>query len=106
MNFTEYQTQAARTMAPGDDRCTRLVLALGLAGEAGEIADLLKKHEGHRHVLCRDALREELGDLLWYVAAVATTYGIDLDVVALLNVDKLHARYPDGFSEEASRNRK
>jgi NTP pyrophosphatase (non-canonical NTP hydrolase) len=110
MNFTEYQQAAARTMAPHtgirtEDRHARLILALGLVGEAGEVADIIKKVEGHGHALDRAKLAEELMDLGWYLAAVATTYGISLDDAAQANIDKLTRRYPAGFSQAASRDR-
>jgi NTP pyrophosphatase (non-canonical NTP hydrolase) len=76
--------------------------ALGLAGEAGEVCDLLKKHWGHRHPLDKAKLGKELGDVLWYVAAVGAQFGISLNDIARANVAKLTQRYPDGFSPEAS----
>ncbi|MEL6177405.1 MAG: nucleoside triphosphate pyrophosphohydrolase family protein [Myxococcota bacterium] len=79
--------------------------ALGLAGEAGEAADLIKKHLFHDHPLDRDKLRDELGDVLWYVATLARTLDLDLAQVAQRNIDKLRIRYPEGFSAERSRNR-
>lgn len=110
MTFTEYQAAAARTMAPAtgirsEDRHARLILALGLVGEAGEVADLIKKVEGHGHDLNVGKLAEEAGDLMWYLAATAEAYGMDLGAIAEANIDKLRARYPKGFSQEASRNR-
>ena len=80
-------------------------MALGLAGEAGETADMLKKHLFHGKPLNHDDVVKELGDVLWYVAGMATAIGISLDDVAQRNVDKLRARYPDGFSAEASAQR-
>lgn len=81
-------------------------LALGVAGEAGEVADLVKKHIGHGHPLDREKLSKELGDVLWYVARMAATIGYDLAFIANQNIDKLTARYPDGFTTAASLNRK
>lgn len=81
------------------------VLALGIAGEAGEVADTVKKHVGHGHPLDFDHLAEELGDLLWYVAALADAVGASLSDIANFNVEKLRRRYPDGFSTERSLNR-
>jgi NTP pyrophosphatase (non-canonical NTP hydrolase) len=110
MTFTEYQQAAARTMAPhtgirSEDRHARLILALGLVGEAGEVADLLKKAEGHGHDLDLSKLAEELMDTLWYIAALATSYGISLEGAAQDNIAKLARRYPSGFSSAASRDR-
>ncbi len=74
MNIDEYQTLACRTM--GDASLT--TLALGIAGESGEVADLVKKHVGHSHELDREKLKEELGDVLWYVATMARALGCEL----------------------------
>lgn len=106
MNFNDYQRLAARTINPGLNDFEQLAnAALGLAGEAGEAADALKKHLFHGHPLDADAVAKEIGDVLWYAAAVCTSIGVDLDDVAARNVAKLRARYPEGFSEDASRNR-
>ena len=101
MQIDEYQRDAARTLGDPDLR----VLALGLCGEAGEAAEIVKKHMGHGHDLDEDDLAKELGDVLWYVAALATALDVNLSQVAQANIAKLRARYPDGFSEERSRNR-
>ncbi len=114
MDFATYQQQAARTLArkpldqysPEEWKLKQAVMGLGIAGEAGEVADMVKKHVGHGHPLDRDALVEELGDVLWYVAAIATLHGLTLGDVATTNVAKLRLRYPDGFSEAASLERK
>lgn len=100
--LNDYQTQAARTA----DRCSLLHAALGLTGEAGEFAELIKKFHYHGHSLDATKAIKELGDILWYVAYAATTLNVTLDDVAQRNLDKLRARYPDGFSAKASINRK
>lgn len=113
MRLDEYQRLADRTSGacglvyPRDiNSQPRLVTALlGLAGEAGEVCDLLKKHLGHGHALDREKVAAELGDVLWYVAEVASSLGLTLGEVAAKNVDKLRRRYPDGFSSERSINR-
>ena len=79
--------------------------ALGLTGESGESADLLKKFLFHGHEFDRDALIRELGDPLYYLAVLALEFGIPLSLIAERNIDKLKARYPNGFSEQASRER-
>lgn len=79
--------------------------ALGLAGEAGEVADLLKKSLFHGHQVDPATLRKELGDVLWYIAALATMSGLTLEEIAAANIEKLRRRYPQGFSEAASRAR-
>lgn len=96
MDFKQYQTQASRTI----NHSAEQALAnhgLGLAGECGEVVELIKKHLYHGRPLDPDRLAEEIGDLLWYVAAVATSAGLCLDGIATTNISKLQARYPDGF---------
>jgi NTP pyrophosphatase (non-canonical NTP hydrolase) len=100
-DMNEYQALALRTAGKIDLG----IATLGLAGEAGEVADLVKKYLGHGHPLITDKLLEELGDVLWYIAAIASLNGHSLSYVANMNIEKLKRRYPDGFSEEASRNR-
>lgn len=82
------------------------LLLYGLTGEAGEVADLIKKHFGHGHELDLIKVNKELGDVLWYLSQLAEQFGLSLDDVAQANIDKLKKRYPDGFSEEASKNRR
>lgn len=83
-----------------------LHLLCGLTGEAGEVADLIKKHFGHGHELDLTKVKKELGDVLWYLSQLAEQFGLSMDDVGEANIAKLKARYPDGFSEEASKNRK
>ena len=105
MTLEEYQQLAARTIGTRTHADQLSNMALGLAGEAGETADMLKKHLFHGKALDRDEVVRELGDVLWYVAGMATAIGISLDEVARRNVEKLRRRYPDGFSVEASAQR-
>lgn len=79
--------------------------ALGLAGEAGEVAELAKKGVFHQHGVDVDAFKKELGDVLWYTAALCTRLGLDMSDVMQLNIDKLRTRYPDGYSSEDSKRR-
>lgn len=112
MNASEYQELAARTLIDGPefnllpDEVMIIWNAIGLAGEAGEVADLVKKGIFHQHGLDRGAMQKELGDVLWYVAALCTKLGLDMDEVMSTNIEKLKMRYPDGYSAEASRGRK
>lgn len=79
---------------------------LGIAGEAGEVSDIIKKVLYQGHPLDRNKISEELGDVMWYLTQIASTLGISLRSVLEQNVAKRKARYPDGFSIEASKNRK
>lgn len=105
MTFDDYQQLAARTMGhrTPDDQLANM--ALGIAGEGGEVADTVKKHLFHAHPLDTAALAKELGDCLWYVAGAATALGLSLDEIAAGNIEKLRRRYPEGFSSERSLNR-
>ncbi len=105
-SLNDYQAAANRTAADDLAPDTALaVAALGLAGEAGEAAELVKKYLGHGHELDHDALTKELGDTLWYVSRVAHLIGVSLSGIASRNIAKLRARYPDGFTAERSINR-
>ena len=96
MDLDTYQSEAIRTASNAGDKV--VIFALGLCGEAGEVADLIKKHKGHGHDLDKTKLTKELGDVLWYIATLADQLGISLDVIAQTNVNKLRARYPTGFN--------
>ena len=106
MNINEYQTEAMKLLNPGLNENEVLVNALmGLCGESGEAIDLLKKHLFQGHDLDRVKLIKELGDVAWYLAEAATGLGVDLSEVLQRNLDKLHARYPQGFDTKRSQQR-
>jgi NTP pyrophosphatase (non-canonical NTP hydrolase) len=101
-----YQKLAGRTAGAGGDGERRLVIAaLGIAGEAGEFANMVKKLTAHGHEISTTNLADELGDILWYVAEAATACNLKLSDIARDNVEKLRKRYPEGFSQERSINR-
>lgn len=108
MDLSKYQELAMRTDSnsyrDGLDRLLNGVM--GLNGEAGEAIDVLKKYLYQGHPEYRQALIEELGDILWYVALCADCLDISLDEIAKRNVEKLMKRYPKGFTAEASIERK
>ncbi|HBJ8545872.1 TPA: nucleoside triphosphate pyrophosphohydrolase family protein [Listeria monocytogenes] len=108
MTLNEYQRKAMRTnTAQGkDDVMSLLNYALGTTGEAGEVADIIKKHAFHGHKLNKGDLVSELGDVMWYVSQLALILEVSLEDIAKNNIAKLEARYPDGFSRESSINRK
>ena len=103
--LNDYQQAALRTEREMEPRDRIGHGALGLAGEAGECADLLKKVVYFGHDLDRDKVRAELGDVLWYLAVLADACGLTLDEVAEANVAKLRKRYGDGWDEQASKDR-
>lgn len=102
LTFEEYQMAAQRTSntAFPMDKVDNGVL--GLSGESGEVADLVKKFKYQGHPLNIDEMIGELGDVLWYVAETATGLGVCLQEVAQKNIEKLKERYPDGFEAERS----
>ena len=107
MTINEYQTAALRTAQTDKLTASDLLLnaALGLCGESGEVADLLKKYHFQGHNLDIDHVARELGDISWYLAVGAYAIGYDLETILQMNVDKLKARYPDGFSVDRSLHR-
>ena len=107
MTINEYQTAALRTAQTDKLTASELLLnsALGLCGESGEVADLVKKHRFQGHDLDIDHVAKELGDISWYLAVGAYAIGYDLEKILQMNVDKLKARYPDGFSTDRSLHR-
>ena len=94
-SFDLYQELASRTLSSAG----LAVATLGLCGESGEIAERVKKHLGHGLPLGLPELTLELGDALWYLAAICQILDLSLEDVAVKNIEKLQARYPDGFVE-------
>lgn len=103
MNFNEYQKLALRTA--NKDKDLVINAALGLAGESGEVADLIKKHLFQGHELNKEKIIDELGDILWYIAIMAEGLGVEMEVIPTHNINKLRKRYPNGFEVERSINR-
>jgi NTP pyrophosphatase (non-canonical NTP hydrolase) len=103
MNINDYQQMSSRTAANHEGELANY--GLGIAGEAGEVADLIKKSVFHGHEIKKEEVKKELGDVLWYVSQIARLAGLTLEEVATANIDKLYKRYPDGFSKEKSINR-
>lgn len=102
MTFDEYQLLARRTQNGRLSREQKEDHALhGLSGEVGEIHAIYQKElQGHEFSTAH-AL-SELGDLLWFMAELADALDASLSEIAAHNIDKLRARYPEGFSEENS----
>ena len=106
MTLNEYQAAAQRTSNTKLNSAKIENGLLGLFGEGGECADVYKKYMFQMHEFDRAHMAKELGDVLWYVAEIATGLGMTLEDVARMNIDKLLARYPDGFDADKSMNRK
>jgi len=94
-DFAWYEEEAARTR--NEDPDALLNAALGLAGEVGEVIELIKKERFHGVRAETSKLQKELGDALFYLTWVANLNGLSLVEVAEANIRKLRERYPDGF---------
>ena len=121
MTGNEYQKAALRTASINSDRIMllrklkkagltdkALLLwngVLGMGGESGECEDMVKKHLFQGHPLDLEHMAKELGDVAWYLAVTAHAIGYDLEEIFQMNIDKLRARYPDGFDENRSLHR-
>lgn len=105
MTLNEYQLAAQRTSNNHTLTGKLENGLLGLFGEGGEMADLYKKNRFQGHDLDFTHMAKELGDVLWYVAEIATGLQMTLDEIAQMNIDKLLARYPDGFDPDKSLHR-
>ena len=106
MKANEYQELAMRTLNPNLNKRDVLINSvMGLCGESGEAIDIVKKWLAHGHPLDKEKLIKELGDVAWYLAEAATALDVPLEEIFEKNIDKLKARYPEGFDTEKSLNR-
>lgn len=106
LEFNAYQKAAMRTCnIPYDQKYDMLLHAtFGLTSEAGEVAGILQKvYQGHAFDL--DHIKKELGDCLWMIAEACESLGFTMSDVATTNIEKLKARFPDGFDPEKSLHR-
>lgn len=105
MTGNEYQKATLRTAGTLDTVDLLINGVMGLNGESGECIDLVKKHIFQKHPLNKEKLAKELGDVAWYLATTAYAIGYNLETIMQMNIDKLKARYPDGFDSERSQHR-
>lgn len=107
MKINEYQKLAYVTANKDLSTLEQMENAvMGMAGEAGEAIDLIKKWKFQGHSLDVEHLTKEIGDVCWYIALACTALGVDLETVMKQNIEKLKARYPEGFEAELSKHRK
>lgn len=78
---------------------------LGMSGEVGEFNDMIKKWVFHEKNLDMEHAKKEAGDILWYVVMLCESFGWNMEEIMQMNVDKLKARYPEGFDVERANNR-
>ena len=86
-----------------------ITAALGISAEGGEFAEIIKKAVFQGKPLDDDAqyhMKRELGDVMWYIAQACIALGCTLEDIIYMNIEKLEARYPDGFDSFRSNNRK
>lgn len=97
MNLNEYQIEARKTAIYPRILTSVIYPTLGLVGEAGEVAEKVKKQirDGDKGPSDED-IAKELGDVLWYVANLAMDLGYNLEVIARMNLDKLKLRQEKG----------
>lgn len=101
MDFKKYQENAERTLKSGGSLEFDLNhMALGVAGEAGELVDCIKKHTVYSKPLNEENLAEEIGDALWYLANICNLMGWNLATIAESNIDKLRTRYPEKYTDQ------
>lgn len=106
MEANKYQELARRTQIPYNVPKDKLFHAvLGLCSEAGEAAGILQK-EFQGHTFDPEHMKKELGDCLWMIVEACDMLGFTLEDVMQTNIDKLKARYPEGFDAEHSLHRK
>jgi NTP pyrophosphatase (non-canonical NTP hydrolase) len=100
MDFNDYQTKSRKTAGYPAIGHPVIYPVLGLANEAGEVAGKIKKvfrdKEGQISEETKSALKAELGDVLWYIAQVATELDLTLDEIAEYNIGKLYSRLERG----------
>lgn len=115
MTPEEYTKQCRRTEARKDwedvvgqaaDNIRLLHTTMGIATEAGEVLDILKKDIFYNREFDREHFLKELGDVLWYLTMAADIVGSNLETVMDMNVAKLAARYPEKFTTDLANNRK
>lgn len=88
-----------------EDNMRLMHAAIGISTEAGELLDAMKKHIYYGKELDKVNLKEEMGDLFWYMAIMADVLDIPFETIMQNNLDKLKARYGDKFSAEKAINR-
>ena len=106
MTGNEYQKLASRTMNKELSWKEQGKHALhGMVGEIGELHSIYqKKYQGHP--FNEEHAKKELGDLLWFIAEYCTSHGWSMEEIMQMNIDKLKARFPEGFEVDKSINRK
>jgi NTP pyrophosphatase (non-canonical NTP hydrolase) len=115
MNNTDKHRQLVRRLVKpseeiflsiGPQEVDAIHFALGIAGESGEIVDMIKKNVINGHAGSTEKLLAEIGDLMFYIQGLLALIGYNLDDALMCNITKLECRYPDGYSDQASIDRR
>lgn len=106
MEIEEYQKKSRRTLSKLNSNLEdNIHMTLGLVTEAAEIADVFKKKLAYNKEVDWVNVKEELGDIMWYVSNMCNINGWDLRDILAVNINKLQIRYPEKFTNENALNR-
>jgi NTP pyrophosphatase (non-canonical NTP hydrolase) len=101
MKFEEYREQVQRTCPSlGSPREDTIHMVLGIQTEAAELSDIVKKNLAYQKPIDWANFKEELGDLMWYIANLMNIHGLDSEDIFTRNIEKLKVRYPNGFTTD------
>ena len=106
-NTEMFQREARRSLRddlPYEAMCSNM--CMGLAGEIGEVIDIMKKHIYQGKELDITDVIEEVGDVLWYIANFCNVNNITMDECMESNIKKLRKRFPNGFTTKDANERK
>lgn len=101
--FTE---SALRTLPKGNIKTTTTHCLFGILTEAGELTDIFKRKQFYGKEIEISHVKEEVGDILWYLSNLSITYGFTLEEAMVKNERKLRVRYPDKFTKKLALNRR
>lgn len=103
--YPEDKLKKLKKLNPTPSQCELLHAAIGIAGEAGELLDAVRKHVFEGQPLDRENVIEELGDLCFYLEAACQAIGVTREEIEELNTAKLSKRYEAGYSDKAAQDR-
>lgn len=106
MDIKTYQAEARRTVSPLESELLNsLHFISGIVTEAGELLDILKKNIAYKKPIDYVNMKEEIGDIMWYIINLCDLYNWDLEEIMETNIKKLKIRYPEKFNFENAINR-
>lgn len=105
MNIAQYKIDSERTLIDKGHDMNLLHAAMGIGTEAGELLDAFKRKLFYGKPLDVVNVKEEVGDIMWYIAILLRELDLDFEEILQLNIDKLRARFPDKFTETHALNR-